>query len=100
MSKTDAPAELLVKFPDGTIAGWLDGDFFGDERRVARAIVNCEAMFFAPLEDGFVMANDYSIEGAALAIIGTTDLSGVAITSSRPVVFRQSVLAATIGTWH
>ena len=100
MTKNDSPAELFVTFRDGTSIGWKDGDFFGDERRVARAIIRCEAMFFASFEDGFVMANNYSLEGATVAIIGSTEITEVDIRSNRVIVFKESVLAATIGTWH
>ena len=100
MPAADTSHTITVTFADGREVVWSDGCFSGDEKLVARAVIRCEAILCAPLGDSFVMANNYSPSGAVVAIVGSTDISGVEVCSPTPVVFGKSVLAATIGTWH
>jgi hypothetical protein len=92
--------DLLVTFPDGAIAGWHDGYFFGDDSKAAMAILRCEALFFFESELGLSVANQYSIEGALVALIGSKPRSQFIIVPEQPINNVPMVLAAGIGAWH
>lgn len=91
---------LVIRFSDGTEAGWDGANFFGDEKRTSRAIIRCEIGTYVEHDEGLLMANMYTMQGAFIALVGSTDCSKIEITSSHNIVFKQVSIPATIGAWH
>lgn len=97
---TPNETDLVVRFFDGTEAGWDGERFFGNEKRISRAIIRCESATYVEYEEGILMANSYSLQGAIIALIGSADLSKIEILSSHNIVFKQVSVPLSFGTWH